>query len=267
MAGCVEKVLKILTAISEGENKPVTLASIAEKTGIAKSSCVRIISEMVEEGYVKQVSRTRGYILGPAVYCLTRYGKYDSEFVAVCHPVLRWLHKKTDLCVGLAVIQHGKVFIIDVINTEPKTVAQKGDIYPEDIYFTPAGRILLANMSEKELREIYTMYGNPAKGDRGQWDEVTSFETLKEQLAKIDARGVLAFEETRVEGREDRWGGWSTAIFRYSSCVGAIVISVTSKNGTMQRALEREQDIKKLMLQAHEAVVLTAKRIDLIRGI
>ncbi len=254
MAGCVEKVLKILTAISEGENKPVTLTSIAEKTGIAKSSCVRIISEMVEEGYVKQVSRTRGYILGPAAYCLTRYGKYDSEFVSVCHPILKWLHKKTTLCVGLAVIQHGKVFIIDVINTEPKTVAQKGDVYPEDIYFTPAGRILLANMSEKELREIYTMYGNPTKGDRGQWEEVTSFETLKEQLAKFDARGVLDFEETPVEGKEARWGGWSVAIFRYSSCVGAIVISVTTQNGTMQRALEREQEIKKLMLQAQKEI-------------
>ena len=58
MLGCVGKVLKILTTISESGSKPITLKKIADVTGIAKSTCARILEEMMEEGYVNRVSMT-----------------------------------------------------------------------------------------------------------------------------------------------------------------------------------------------------------------
>lgn len=246
----VQKALKLLTAICEGENEPVTLAELAQKTGINKSTCAHILSTMAYEGYVDRVSPTKGYRLGAAAYCLSRYGKYDNKFIAVCHPVLRWLFQKTELAVGLATVQNGRVFVIDYINTNPKTLTNGKDIYPEFVYFTPAGRVILANMSERELKEIWEKNGKPKEG---HWDEVNSFETLKEQVAMLDGKAVLQFMEPRKDGKLV-WGGWSAAIFRYSSCVGAIVISATSENGTMQQALEKEEELKRLLLKARDEI-------------
>ena len=254
MLGCVGKVLKILTVISENSNKPISLKRIAEISGIPKSTCARILTELMEEGYVEQISRTEGYRLGPAVYYLSRYGRYNSEFIEVCHPVLRWLHNKTGLCVGLARIQNDKVFIVDCLNTNPITVTQRGGVYPEDIYFTPAGRILMANMSVSELVRIYEKYGNPVTGIKGDWHEVTSFETLKEALAQIDPKGVLKFIERHGEETQVRWGGWGTAIYKSGKCVGAVVISVTTANGTMEAALAKEEEIKRYMLKARNEI-------------
>lgn len=254
MPGCVGKVLKILTAISENGSKPITLKKIAEVTGIAKSTCARIVEEMMEEGFVNRVSRTEGYRLGPAAFSLSSHGRYDSEFVEVCHPVLRWLYTKTELCVGLATIQNDKVYIVDCLNTHPRTVTQYGRIYSEDIYFTPAGRIIMANMSEDELRKIYEKYGNPVQGIKGDWNEVTSFDTLKEQLAQIDPKSVLKFEERSVEEKQVRWGGWGAAIYQSGKCVGAVVISVTTANGTMEAALAKEEEIKSFMLKARNEI-------------
>ena len=254
MPGCVGKVLKILTTISESGSKPITLKKIANVTGIAKSTCARILDEMMEEGYVNRVSRTEGYKLGPAAFSLSSHGKYNSEFIEVCRPILRWLFNETGLCVGLATMQNDTVYIVDCLNTHPKTVTQYGKIYAEDIYFTPAGRIIMANMNEEDLRRIYDKYGNPVKGIKGDWNEVTSFETLQEQLTQIDPKGVLKFEERSAEEKTERWGGWGVAIYKYGKCVGAIVISVTTANGTMEAALAKEEKLKRCMLKARNEI-------------
>ena len=50
------------------------------------------------------------------------------------------------------------------------------------------------------------------------------------------------------------WGGWGTAIYKYGKCVGAVVISVTTANGTMQAALAKEEEIKRYMLKARNEI-------------
>lgn len=95
MIGSVQKAIKILNTISEGKNSPVSLSNISKLTGINKSTCLHIISTLAVEGFVKQISHTLGYVLGPAAYCLSKHGRYDNELVSVCHPLIRWLNKKT----------------------------------------------------------------------------------------------------------------------------------------------------------------------------
>ena len=104
MIASVEKTIKILNTISEGRNSPVSLSSISNITGINKSTCSHILSTLESEGFVKKISHTKGYVLGPAAYCLSRHGRYENEFVSICHPLINWLHKKTGYSVILAVI-------------------------------------------------------------------------------------------------------------------------------------------------------------------
>ena len=85
----LKKALRILNTLSDGQNKPVTLSELSLLTGTTKSTCAHILSTLVSEGYAERVSHTKGYVLGPAAYCLSRYGKYDDEFIALCRPVMR----------------------------------------------------------------------------------------------------------------------------------------------------------------------------------
>ncbi len=61
------------------------------------------------EGYAERVSHSQGYILGPATFCLSRYGKYNNKFISLCHPIMNYIHKKTGHAVVLAVIQVGLI--------------------------------------------------------------------------------------------------------------------------------------------------------------
>lgn len=248
MIGSVQKAMQILTAISEGKSNPVSLAEICEVTGINKSTCSHIISTLLAEGYVQRISATKGYVLGPATYCLSRYGRYDNEFVALCHPLLRFLYKKTGQATLLAVIQGGRKFVIDYIDVEPKLLSANGSskIHPDDIYRTATGRIMMANMGEKELRDIYEKCGPPPEG---HWEEVYSWETLRKQLVGIDGRKLIKTCTIKEDGQTVSVG-YAAAIYRYSKCVGALGIALECKSEIYEQFQEEEEpEIEKMLMK------------------
>ena len=186
MIGSVQKAIKILNVISEGKNSPVSLLYISEMTGINKSTCSHIVSTLESEGFVKKISRTKGYVLGPAAYCLSRHLKYESEFVSICQPLIRWLNKKTGYSVILAVVERGQKYTIDYIDTE-KLLPEISEIMPDDIYRTATGRIIMANMDKSDIKEVFEKNGIPPEG---HWDEVSSLETLEEELSKLTGNDI-----------------------------------------------------------------------------
>ena len=219
--GSVLKTTQILNVISEGKNKPVTLLQISESTGIHKSTCSHIISTLLNEGYVKRISQTQGYILGPQVYCLCRHGKYDDELTELCRPILKWLYKKTECAVVLAVVENGKKFIIDYIDTENKILKHNKYISPDDLYRTATGRIIMANMNHNELKEIFDKNGLPPKT---HWDEVKSFEDLNYELSKINGKKMI---KTKYVKKNENivLSGYAAALFKNSECIGAIGVA------------------------------------------
>lgn len=155
MIGSVQKTLKILTTISKGKNRPVSLSYISTVTEINKSTCSHIISTLESEGFVKKISHAKGFVLGPATYCLSRYGKYENEFVSICQPLIHWLHKKTGYSVILAVVEGSKKYTIDYIDTENKILPEISEIMPDDIYRTATGRIIMVNMDKSDIKRIF----------------------------------------------------------------------------------------------------------------
>jgi len=244
MIGSVQKTIKILNTISEGKNRPVSLSHINKVTGLNKSTCSHIISTLESEGYVKKISHTKGYILGPATYCLSRYGKYENEFVSICHPLINWLHKKTGYSVILAVIEGGQKYTIDYIDTE-KILPEISEIIPDDIYRTATGRIIMANMDTSDIKKIFEKNGIPPKG---HWEEITSFETLEAKLSEFDKNGVVQTYCVRDDGKILL--GYASAIFRYTKCVGAIGVAVLCTKEEYEQFEEKEKLIRHNLIKA-----------------
>lgn len=249
MIGSVQKTVKILNTISEGKNSPVSLSHISRMTGINKSTCSHIISTLVAEGFVKQVSRTMGYVLGPAVYCLSRYGRYDNEFVSICHPLIRWLHKKTGYSVILAVIEGSQKYTIDYIDTENIILPEISEIMPDDIYRTATGRIIMANMDKSDIKGIFEKNGIPPEG---HWDEVSSLETLEAKLSEFDRNGIAQTYCVRDDGKIML--GYAAAIFRYTKCVGAIGVAVLCTREEYEQFREKEKLIKHNIIKARTEI-------------
>ena len=238
MIKSVHKAMEILSVLSDARNQPVRLCEIAEYINENKSTCAHIVKTLQEDGYIKQISRSKGYVLGPATYCLSRYGRYDNELVSVCHPLIRWLNKKTGYSVILAVVEGGQKYTIDYIDSE-KIFHEISEIMPDDIYRTATGRIIMANMNKSDIKIIFEKNGIPPKG---HWDEVSSLESLESKLSEFDKKGIVQTHCVRDDGKIML--GYASAIFRYTQCVGAIGVAVLCTREEYEQFEEKENLIK-----------------------
>ncbi len=250
MIKSVQKATTILTVISDNKNVPITLKCLSEKTGIEKSTCSHIVSTLIEQGYVKRISHTKGYVLGPAAFCLSRYGRYDEDFVLLCDPVMNWLYNKTKNAVAVSVIQGTQKFIINYIDPEKSIYKDGEDIRTDDIYRTATGRIMLRNMDKATVADIFGKYGIP---DKEHWPEAQTLEDLNRCLSEINKYGVL-----RVVNRKESdilCIGYGAAIFRYSVCKGALGMAVNiQKDELANFSATKEPEIEKYLKQAADEI-------------
>ena len=217
----IQKAMQILSIFSDEKNHPVSLADIATKTGYPKPTCSHILETLCHDGYVVRISQSKGYTLGPALYYLTRYGRYEEEFVALCRPVIRWMERKSHATVVLSVIQSSQKFIIDYADSEQNLFSEHSTIRADDIYRTATGRAILAYMDRDQVKDIWGKYGKPLAG---HWDEITSFESLIETLEKIRRQEIVVSKAAEKEGEKNAIG-YAYPLFRRTTCIGAVGIA------------------------------------------
>ena len=188
MIQSVEKAMKILSKVADGYPEPVALQVIAAQTGIPKSTCAHILETLCAEGYLRRVSHLRGYVLGAQTFCLTRYGRFAEDLTAICHPLLKWLSRKTGQTALIAVVENCQKYIIDSVDGGNNLFQREANIREDDVYRTATGRVILSRMSEEELREHWRVCGSPVSQE---WPEVHSFEDLCRELYEIRKQRVV----------------------------------------------------------------------------
>lgn len=217
MIHSVHKAMQILSVIADGRNKPVPLGEIARLTGYPAPTCSHILDTLSADGYVRRVSHSQGYLLGPALYCLTRFGGYKEEFVTLCRPVMRWMERNSGATVILSVIEGDQKYNISTFDTAQKLFRRRVQIRTDDIYRTAAGRVLLAHMDVDEIRIIYNKYGPPAPG---HWDQVTDYDSLRAALEQLREQKIVTSLSRTWDGYP--LYGYVSALLRCGRCVGAI---------------------------------------------
>ncbi len=248
MIASVQKAIKILNVISEYGSNPIPLWKISERTGISKPTCSHIIKTLLYEGYLVKISPTKGYVLGPDVYCLSAVDKYGSELIHTCRPVMQYLYKTLGHCVVLAVIEGNTKYIIDYID-DGNIFEQRSRIRRDDIYRTATGRVILENMSPDELASIWQKYGAPSLDE---WEEIRSHEDLLNYCRCADGDVRV----TRTVGKTENVNlGYAIAIKSKVKCVGAIGIALkVSKDGEKKFIAEEEKTIKSLLRKASHVI-------------
>lgn len=192
MIESVNKALDILTCIADNKGEPVSVKAISERTGINKSTCCHIIDTLVERGYLVQISRVAGYVLGIYTYNLTRFSFYQANIIYIAEPILKWIQKETGYNALFANLINGEKFILKYLDTPDNKLGQRGQLYKGDLYNCATGRAMLATMNSKEIKEVVAKVGLPSEA---QLENADTYEKLLLRIKEISEDVVVKYEQ------------------------------------------------------------------------
>ncbi len=181
MINSIHKASVILKILSDSYPDGVKLENLCNTACINKSTCVRILDTLIEEQLAERMCFAV-YRLGAGCFHLTRSGKFDSSRLAVCRPVLKWLHKMTGQTVLISEIQNGTKYTVDYFESAFPLAHEGQDIWEDDIYRTAAGRMMMSRLDEDGISVIIKHHGMPTAP---KWKNFSSIDELYDELAII----------------------------------------------------------------------------------
>ena len=188
----VTKALTVLQAFSY--DKPVMgVSELARKLGMGKSSVHRILSTLLEAGFVQKTPDDR-YRLGLKLYELGQQVVHSLELREIAHPLLERLRNDSGETVHLAVLEGTDVVYVDRFES-PSTLrlfSRVGRRRPA--HSTSSGKCLLA-FGTAAATEAVINTGLRRLGPRG----ITGRTAFVDALLKIRADGYsVSVEEGEV---------------------------------------------------------------------
>jgi len=220
--------LRIIEAIAT-TGSSATLAEIARKTALPRSTAHHLLRALVEFGYLVQHDGARTYALAPKLFQLTGRTWSKEQLAEIAMPFLDDLSLRTGEGTSLAVLRDGVVTVIAKREAEgPVRVVQEiGARRP--IYCTAVGKALAAWLTEQELDGIIRR----TVLERLTPNTITSRTAFYRELERIRVTGFALDNEEHIRGIRCI----ATPIRDHSGVVRASLCVVGPKNHLTQRRL------------------------------
>jgi IclR family transcriptional regulator, acetate operon repressor len=151
----VERALSLLEAVAVSA-EPVPLAHLTQVLGIDPSSVFRLANTLKRRGFLANPNGRKHYVLGPAVWRLSREYDWSRMLISICRDAVKALATRTGETAHLAVREGRQVFFIDhhAAGDQGVIVAgQTGKLMP--LHCTAHGKALLADFGLPELKALY----------------------------------------------------------------------------------------------------------------
>jgi DNA-binding IclR family transcriptional regulator len=189
----IHRAAAILRALRD-ETNGLTLAQIADRVGLARSTVYRLVAALEQERFVAAASAARGYRLGPGLASLTMAATRD--LTALIHPYLAELSQEVNETVDLAVFEQDHVLIVDRVVAASRTLlvqSSVGALLPA--HTTAPGKALLAALPDEEVEALL-----PATLERLTPATITSRAKLLEELDRVRDTGIAYARGERTQG-------------------------------------------------------------------
>lgn len=169
------------------------LEEIAQQTGLPRSTAFRLVTQLVDLGWLVHDSRG-GYRLGTRAHALgarTMSGTGGHEYAelrSVAARVLSHLHRRTHAAVHLGVLEGGYLYYLD------KVGGIEADQLPSRVgtrvlaYHTAMGRALLATLPPEQVDSLYA--ADPPRGP------LRDLPRLHQELATARTRNGLVLVQS-----------------------------------------------------------------------
>lgn len=147
----IGRAAEILRAL-EGEKSGLSLAQLAERTSLARSTVQRIVGSLAAEKLLIAASPKGRVKLGPALLRLA--SSIEADFVSLARPYLEKLSQDLEETVDLAVVKGDHMVFIDQIvgSHRLRAVSAVGEAFP--LYCTANGKAFLAELSDSEITRL-----------------------------------------------------------------------------------------------------------------
>jgi DNA-binding IclR family transcriptional regulator len=191
----LDRGLRVIESIA-AINGSATLAEIARKTALPRSTAHHLLQALVEFGYLVQDEQARTYTLAPKLFRLTGRAWTKEQLAEIAMPFLDELSRRTGEGASLAVLRDGIVTV--VAKREPegpvRVVQEVGARRP--VYCTAVGKTMAAWLPNLELEGIIrrTVF------ERLTPHTITTPVALRRELAHIRATGFAFDNEEHILG-------------------------------------------------------------------
>lgn len=186
-------VIETLSRYPEG----TTITTLTNATGIHKSTVYRLLTTLINRGYVIKDDKTSKYQMTLRTYHIGSRAVPKFDLLTVSVDYLKELSRLSQEAVHLAIPDGASIFYLfkevsseNVIRTSSKTGAKTY------MYYTGLGKALLATMTPDEVKEIWD------KSDIKQYtpSTITTYSELMNDLELTRKRGYAIDNEEHELG-------------------------------------------------------------------
>lgn len=220
----IDRALLLLTAMMDAGGRPLSLAELTGRVGIAKPTCYRALSTMRLRGFVEQDVETGQYRLGPMAMRMGETFAGTRNLAGALHPVLVRLSRATGELVHLGVLSGDRMLYIDKVEPERaiRVWSAIGQTVP--VATSALGRAVLSTRDLTDQQLGSYLMGAPGS-------------SLEELRRAVDAARAKGFSEEHGENEPDV-ACVGVALMRQDVAVAAV--SVTSLASRMTPARQGE---------------------------
>lgn len=196
MIKVVAKTFALLEFVAVHAGRPVLPGEAAVALKLNQATTVRILRDLLELGYLNQISRNKGYVLGPMAQSVFARNHYRENLIRAAAPLVAQCAGATGESVVLAVMQGVRRYVLLHENRNPSMNIDVTALYYDDLYLTATGRILLAYAPPAHLEAVVKRLGAPGKSN---WALAAQPAGLKRELALIRQAGYVAFHSSQTD--------------------------------------------------------------------
>lgn len=242
MVKSVGRALDIISIVSSKKGG-LGVTEIAKQIDINKSSVYRILSTLVQYGYIEQDIETGRYKLGYKFLEISSKLLDSIDLRSEAMPFLQDLERDTNEVIHLVVYDQGEVVYIEKLegNETLRTHSRVGKRAP--MHCTSVGKAILAYLPTNIVMDIIDRKGLPIHTDH----TITEKEEFLQELNRVKQKGYA------LDLEENEYGITCIAapIFDHS---GNVVASVSVSGPTTRMSNARLDELKPMMIEASKAI-------------
>lgn len=242
MVKSVSRALDIITLISLKKNG-LGVTEIANQIDINKSSVYRILSTLVQYGYIEQDSETGKYKLGYKFLEISSKLLESIDLRAEARPFLQELENETNEVIHLVVYDQGEVVYIEKLegNETLRMHSKVGKRAP--MHCTSVGKAILAHLPSSVVFDILERKGMPVHTDK----TITDKDEFMKELGQVRQNGYA------LDLEENEYGITCVAVPIFDH-LGKVIAAVSISGPTMRMTSDRLDALKSIMVRTGQGI-------------
>ena len=191
----LDRALQILSSFSL--DKPeLSLSALAIATDLAPSTTLRLLSILMQYGYVEKSPDTDRYRIGVGMFERGSIYIQTTSIEVEAKDALAALARASNQTASLGVLDRGDIVHIAVIPPD-RAIRYYAPLGQREMaHSTGLGKVLLSGLSDEQLEDLVNRQGLPSRTDR----TVTTISALRSQLGEIRERGFAMDNEESLIG-------------------------------------------------------------------